>query len=70
MIATSASERNHYMGIEDWGIEDPDPDVAEQRLLIDPDEDDDAGSTQPPLEADPADFADQHHAIPLSDDDR
>jgi len=44
--------------------------VAEQRLLIDPDEDDDAGSTQPPLEADPADFADQHHAIPLSDDDR
>ncbi|MGA9310119.1 MAG: hypothetical protein WBR33_10035 [Pseudonocardiaceae bacterium] len=53
------------------GIEDPDPDVAEQqRLAIDLDEDDDAGSSQPPLEADPADFADQHHAIPLSDEDR
>jgi hypothetical protein len=58
------------MGIEDWGIENTDPDVAEQRLAIDPDEDDDADSSQPPLEADPADFADQHHTIPLSDDDR
>jgi len=66
MIATSASERKHHMGIED-----PDPDVADQqRLAIDLDEDDDAGSGQPPLEADPADFADQHHAIPLSDEDR
>ncbi len=53
------------------GIEDSDPDVAEQqRLAIDLDEDDGADPTQPPLEADPADFADQHHAIPLSDDDR
>jgi hypothetical protein len=70
MIATSASERKHRMGIEDWGIENPDPDVAEQRRAIDPDEDDNADSSQPPLEADPADFADQHRAIPLSDDDR
>ncbi|MGH3782097.1 MAG: hypothetical protein ACRDRO_16140 [Pseudonocardiaceae bacterium] len=52
------------------GIEDPDPDVAEQhRLLIDPDEDEGADPTQAPLEADPADFADQHRAIPLPDDD-
>jgi hypothetical protein len=53
------------------GIEDPDQDVADQqRLAIDLDEGDDADPTQAPLEADPADFADQHHAIPLSDDDR
>jgi hypothetical protein len=53
------------------GIEDPGPDVAEQqRSLIDLDEDDDADLTQAPLEADPADFADQHRDIPLPDDDR
>jgi hypothetical protein len=52
------------------GIEDPDPDVEQQRLLIDLDEDeDDTHSTAPPLEADPADFADQHRGIPLPDDD-
>jgi hypothetical protein len=53
------------------GIEDPGPDVAEQkRSLIDLDEDQDADLTQTPLEADPADFADQHHDVPLHDDDR
>ncbi|MDQ2792028.1 MAG: hypothetical protein DLM60_18755 [Pseudonocardiales bacterium] len=58
------------MGIEDWGIENPDPDVADQqRALIDLDEDDDPDPTQAPLEADPADFADQHHSIPQPDDD-
>ncbi|MFZ0120347.1 MAG: hypothetical protein WAL99_13055 [Pseudonocardiaceae bacterium] len=51
-------------------IEDPEPDVAEQlRPLIDLDEDNDVDATQAPLEADPADFADQHRAIPLPDDD-
>ncbi|MGH3550162.1 MAG: hypothetical protein ACRDQU_19020 [Pseudonocardiaceae bacterium] len=52
------------------GIEDPDLDVADQtRPLIDLDEDDDPDPTQAPLEADPADFADQHHSIPQPDDD-
>jgi hypothetical protein len=64
MIATTASERKLM------DIENPEPDVAEQlRPLIDLDEDDDVGATQAPLEADPADFADQHRAIPLPDDD-
>ncbi|MFY9805852.1 MAG: hypothetical protein WCC38_16815 [Pseudonocardiaceae bacterium] len=57
------------MSIDDWGIEDPD--VAEQqRPLIDLDEDGDPDTTQPPLEADPADFADQHRDVPLADEDR
>lgn len=57
------------MGIEDMGIEEPD--VAEQqRPLIDLDEDGVADATQPPLEADPADFADQHRDVPLADEDR
>jgi hypothetical protein len=45
------------------GIEDPELDVAEQQqlALIDLDEDDEElpEPGQPPLEADPADFADQ-----------
>ena len=66
LITTTASERKHHMGIED-----PGPDVAEEkRFLTDLDEDDDADHTQAPLEADPADFADQHRVIPLPDDDR
>jgi hypothetical protein len=55
------------------GIEDPDLDVAEQqRLLTDLEEDDGElpGGAQPPLEADPADFADQHRAVPPADEDR
>jgi hypothetical protein len=55
------------------GIEDPEQDVAEQRLLLtDPDEDEDEGvpeSAQPPLDVDPADFADQHRGVPTDDED-
>ncbi|HKS53242.1 MAG TPA: hypothetical protein VJS67_15360 [Pseudonocardiaceae bacterium] len=54
------------------GIEDPDADAAEQRRLVtDLDEDDEelGGSTQPPLETDPADFAEQHRAAPNDEDD-
>jgi hypothetical protein len=54
------------------GIEDPDVDVAEQHLsLADLDEDGEQMpvSSQLPFEADPADFADQHYAIPISDED-
>jgi hypothetical protein len=55
------------------GIEDPDQDVAEQRLpLIDLDEgDEDEGlpeQAQPPLDVDPADFADQHRGVPVDED--
>ncbi|HWR48987.1 MAG TPA: hypothetical protein VN327_15455 [Pseudonocardiaceae bacterium] len=56
------------------GIEDPEPDVAEQRLpLTDLDRDDeDEGlpeHAQPPLDVDPADFADQHRSVPTLDED-
>lgn len=54
------------------GIEDPDSDVAEQRLpLTDLDEDDEGlpEPPQPPLDVDPADFADQHRGVPTSDED-
>jgi hypothetical protein len=56
------------------GIEDPDSDVAEQRLpLTDLDRDDeDEGlpeHAQLPLDVDPADFADQHRSVPTLDED-
>jgi hypothetical protein len=54
------------------GIEDPDRDVAEQRLpLTDLDEDDERlpDHAQPPLDVDPADFADQHRGVPSIDED-
>lgn len=56
------------------GIEDPELDVAEQRLpLADLEEDeDDEGlpeRAQPPLDVDPADFADQHRGVPGIDED-
>jgi hypothetical protein len=54
------------------GIEDPEQDVAEQQLpLADPDEDDEGvpERAQPPLDVDPADFADQHHGVPTDDED-
>jgi hypothetical protein len=54
------------------GIEDPDADAAEQRRLVtdlDEDEQEEAGSTQPPWEADPADFAEQHRVVDSADDD-
>ncbi|MBV8542531.1 MAG: hypothetical protein JO063_00455 [Pseudonocardiales bacterium] len=56
------------------GIEDPELDVAEQRLpLADLEEDeDDEGlpeRAQPPLDVDPADFADQHRGVPSIDED-
>ncbi|MGH3770944.1 MAG: hypothetical protein ACRDRW_06050 [Pseudonocardiaceae bacterium] len=54
------------------GIEDPETDVAEQRLsLTDLDEDDETlpERAQPPLDVDPADFADQHRGVPGIDED-
>lgn len=54
------------------GIEDPGPDVAEQQLpVVDLDEDDEEvlGTEQPPLEADPADVADQQRVVPVVDED-
>jgi hypothetical protein len=55
------------------GIEDPDADVAEQRLPAEQvDEDvpaDDGVGFAVPLEADPADVAEQHAEIPLTDAD-
>jgi hypothetical protein len=54
------------------GIEDPEQDVAEQQLpLADPDEDDEEvpERVQPPLDVDPADFADQHRGVPTDDED-
>lgn len=51
------------------GIEDPDLDVAEQQLpVIDLDEElPEPG--QLPVEADPADFADQHRGVPVINED-
>jgi hypothetical protein len=58
------------------GIEDPELDVAEQRLpltdLDGDDEDENEGlpeHAQPPLDVDPADFADQHRSVPTLDED-
>lgn len=54
------------------GIEDPDTDAAEQRRPVtDLDEDDEepADSPQPPWEADPADYAEQHRVVDSADDD-
>jgi hypothetical protein len=54
------------------GIEDPDADAAEQqRPVTDLDTDDDelGELAQPPLETDPADFAEQHYEVPSLDDD-
>jgi hypothetical protein len=56
----------------EMGIEDPEPDVAEQRLpLTDLDECDEGlpERAQPPLDVDPADFADQHRDVPTADED-
>jgi hypothetical protein len=51
------------------GIEDPDADVAEQRRLatVTDDEPDEPGGV--PLEADPADVAEQREEIPEYDED-
>lgn len=47
------------------GIEDPYQDVAEQRYpLTDLDEEEPGLPDAAPLEADPADFADQHREVP------
>jgi hypothetical protein len=54
------------------GIEDPDADAADQRRPVtDLHEDDDelGDFTQPPIEADPADFAEQHRGVPSIDED-
>jgi hypothetical protein len=52
------------------GIEDPDRDVAEQRIpLVDLDEDGEALPGSAPLEADPADFADQNRTVSLVEEE-
>jgi hypothetical protein len=56
------------------GIEDPDADVTEQLLSAADEEDDEddeapeAGREDLPAEADPADVAEQRHAVPSEDD--
>jgi hypothetical protein len=51
------------------GIEDPDLDVAQQQLSV-PDVDEELPDpAQVPVEADPADFADQHRGVPVLDED-
>ena len=51
------------------GIEDPDLDVAQQQLSV-PDVDEELPDpVQVPVEADPADFADQHRGVPVLDED-
>jgi hypothetical protein len=54
------------------GIEDPDADAAEQQRPVTDlhtDDDEQGELTEPPLETDPADFAEQHYEIPSLDDD-
>lgn len=53
------------------GIEDPDPDVAEQKrpiAYIDED-DEELPDSADVLEADPADVADQHRVVPVIEED-
>lgn len=53
------------------GIEDPDADVAEQQHPTAPTEEDDVDDPGGlPLEADPADVAEQREAVPEDDRDR
>jgi hypothetical protein len=52
------------------GIEDPDADVAEQQQTLRDDEQDIAGDPSGlPLEADPADVAEQREVVPEYDDE-
>lgn len=56
------------------GIEDPDADVADQQRPTAPGEDDDTAEVDElglatPLEADPADVAEQHRDVPIDDQD-
>jgi hypothetical protein len=56
------------------GIEDPDPDVAEQQRPTAPSEEDDTAEVDEaglavPLEANPADVAEQHRDVPIEDQD-
>ncbi|AEA25653.1 hypothetical protein Psed_3471 [Pseudonocardia dioxanivorans CB1190] len=55
------------------GAEDPPEDVAEQRLPVVTDRDDDEFAvgrpTEPPLEADPADVAEQQLTVPVDEPD-
>jgi hypothetical protein len=54
------------------GIEDPDADAADQRRAVTDlhDDDEELGDfMQAPLEADPADFAEQHRGVPSIDED-
>jgi hypothetical protein len=51
------------------GIEDPDADVAEQLQAIDDDIDPLTDPNGLPLEADPADVAEQREVVPQDDDE-
>ena len=54
------------------GIEDPDADAADQRRPVTDlhEDDEELGEfTQAPLEADPADYAEQHRVVASADDD-
>jgi hypothetical protein len=50
------------------GIEDPDADVAEQLASVREDENGNADQIVLPVEADPADVAEQHTEVPDEDD--
>ncbi|HJT04402.1 MAG TPA: hypothetical protein VJ757_12370 [Pseudonocardiaceae bacterium] len=54
------------------GIEDPDDDAADQRRPVTdfPEDDEELGElSEAPLEADPADYAEQHRVVASADDD-
>ena len=54
------------------GIEEPDADAADQRRPVTdlPEDDEELGElTQPPLEADPADYAEQRRVVTWADEE-
>ena len=51
------------------GIEDPELDVAEQQLPLTELDEELPEPGQLPLEADPADFAEQHRGVPAIEED-
>jgi hypothetical protein len=54
---------------ERMGIEDPDADVVEQLTPIEDDDDSVEDPSELPLEADPADVAEQREVVPEYDDE-
>ena len=57
--------------MSDMGLEEPDADAVEQHQDAVPDAEDDAtgGATQPPLEANEADAAEQEQQLAAADDE-